>query len=229
MPKHYVGLNPLIMFAARRRPQPSPRTAKATRSSRFGRKTVADRTGVTVWHGPWPLPVPAYGELNQRISKHNELLDELSGATRVAAQSIISVLESNRIQTYQAVVGFIASREELGKPANKLQDQIKPRLYLYAETLVGRIVASGVALEYVQNRLSIDPDNADIVAAIKEFDTSRNSYLGQLEAVILMFESLGLDSAEYQAVMLQQSSSFSIKFELLSACEVAFQVKMIMN
>jgi len=151
-------------------------------------------------------------ELRQRITKHAEQLDGLSGATRVTARANIFILESIRIQSYQALVNFIVSRDVLGFPTKNLRDQLVPRLYLYAETLAGRIMSSGVARDNVRDRLSTDPDNADITAALKELDNAHDFDLDQLEASILMLDSLGLDSADFQAVMLQQSSTISIRF-----------------
>lgn len=151
-------------------------------------------------------------EIRHRITKHTEQLDELSGATRVAARANIYILESIRIQSYQALVNFIVSRDVLGFPTKNLRDQLIPRLYLYAETLAGRILSSGVARDNVRDRLSTDPDNADITAALKELDNAHDFDLDQLEASILMLDSLGLDSADFQAVMLQQSGTISIRF-----------------
>lgn len=151
-------------------------------------------------------------ELRQRITKHTEQLDELSGATRVTARANIYILESIRIQSYQALVNFIVSREVLGFPTKNLRDQLVPRLYLYAETLAGRILSSGVARDNVRDRMSTDTDNADIKAALKELDNAQDFDLDQLEASISMLDSLGLDSADFQAVMLQQSGTISIRF-----------------
>ena len=42
-------------------------------------------------------------ELNQRITKHEAQIGELGGATRVAAQSYVFIMKSNRIQSYESV------------------------------------------------------------------------------------------------------------------------------
>lgn len=148
----------------------------------------------------------------KRIDEQSALLSELSGTTRLAAQSSMTVFESSRIQSYQAIASYILSRELLGISASGLREQLTSRLLLLAETLSGRITSLGMAEEVLQNRLSLDPENADIAATLKELDTSHAFSLGQLEAVILMLDSLGLDSTEYQAVMLLQSPSISIRF-----------------
>jgi small conductance mechanosensitive channel len=151
-------------------------------------------------------------ELNQRITKHNAQIGELSGATQVAAQSYVFIMESNRIQSYESLVKLITSREALGFPADKLRDQLIPKLNLFAETLAGRIESSSETRSHVQDRLSTDSTNTDIKAALQQLDSYHVFNIDQLEAVILMLDSLGLESTEYQAVMLQQSDTISINF-----------------
>jgi small conductance mechanosensitive channel len=151
-------------------------------------------------------------ELNQRIAKHDAQIGELSGATQVAAQSYVFIMESNRIQSYESLVKLITSREALGFPADNLRDQLIPKLNLFAETLAGRIESSSETRSHVQDRLSADSTNTDINAALQQLDSYHAFNIDQLEAVILMLDSLGLESTEYQAVMLQQSDTISINF-----------------
>jgi small conductance mechanosensitive channel len=151
-------------------------------------------------------------ELNQRITKHDAQIGELSGATQVAAQSYVFIMESNRIQSYESLVKLISSREALGFPTKNLRDQLVPKLSLFAETLAGRIESSSATRDHVQDRLSTDPTNTDIDTAFKQLDSHHAFNIEQLEAVILMLDNLGLESTEYQAVMLQQSDTISISF-----------------
>jgi small conductance mechanosensitive channel len=162
-------------------------------------------------------------ELDQRITKHDAQIAELGGATRVTAQSYVFIMETNRIQSYDSLTKLIASREMLGFPTENLRAQLVPKLSLFAETLAGRIESSSATRGHVRNRFSTDPTNTDIDAALKQLDSYHAFNIEQLEAVILMLDSLGLESAEYQAVMLQQSDTISISFFSTTAMLVVLE------
>ena len=149
-------------------------------------------------------------DIKQKVAKHNSLLSELSGATHVTAQAYVRSLESIRIKYYEALANHIKSRESLGLAADKLREQMAPELHLYAETLAGRIEFTNAAQQNVQARLSQDPRNADIDQAAKNLTARHDTNIYRLDAIILVLDSLGLDSSEYKAVMLQQSSDLSI-------------------
>ncbi len=149
-------------------------------------------------------------KLNERITRQNEKIGELGGAQQIAAQSYVYIMESNRIQNYESLVKFIRSRDSLGIPTKILRDSLVPRLSLFAETLAGRIETSDSIRNHVQDRLSTDPTNAEMKGALTQLDGYHQFNIEQLESVILMLDSLGLESAEYQAVLLQQSLTISI-------------------
>ena len=162
-------------------------------------------------------------EANQQIAELNAKLGELGGARRVAAQAHVFMLESILIQSQESLVSLVLNRDALGFSTTDLRDHLIPKLYLYAETLAGRIESSGAARNKVQNLLSADPDNADIDAALKELNSYHEFNIDHLNAVILLLDSLGLDSADYQAVMLQQSSSISVNFFSTTALLVVLE------
>ena len=162
-------------------------------------------------------------ELNQRISKHGAQISELSGTNRVTGQSYLFIMESNRILSYESLVKLIASREALGFSTQNLRDQLVPKLSLFVETLAGRIESSSETRDHVQEQLSTDPNNADITATLIQLDSYHAFNLEQFESVILMLNKLGLDSTEYQAVMLQQSDTISINFFSTTAMLVVLE------
>jgi small conductance mechanosensitive channel len=162
-------------------------------------------------------------EIKQQVIKHNAQLNELSGATRVAAQAYVHGMESIRIRYYEALANHIQSRDVLGLSSEKLRGQLAPKLYYYAETLVGRIEITSAARENVQDRLSSDPDNTDIDRALKDLNARHDTNILRLEAIILILDHLELDSSEYQAVMLQQASNISVSFFSSSAIIVVLQ------
>jgi small conductance mechanosensitive channel len=162
-------------------------------------------------------------ELNQRISRYEKQAEELSGAARIATQSYVFIMETTRIQSYESLVKLIASRKALGFPTDNLRDQLVPKLNLFAETLAGRIESSSTTRDHVKDRLSADPTNTDIDAALKQLESDHPFNIEQLESVILMLDSLGLDSAEFKAVLLQQSATISISFFSTSAILVVLK------
>jgi small conductance mechanosensitive channel len=108
-------------------------------------------------------------------------------------------------------------------PSSKLREQLGQRLYLYAETLAGRIESIGAARDKLQDRLSWDPDNADIDAALRELNAVHAANIQRLGAIITVFDRLGRDSSSYQTVMLQQASNISISFFSLDAIFAVLQ------
>jgi small conductance mechanosensitive channel len=151
-------------------------------------------------------------EIKQRIIGSNEKLASMSGGELVAAQAQIQNLESIRVKYYQSLVRHLDSREYLGLSSENLRNKLDPNLNLYAEALTGQIELTGAALREVRGRAKQYPDNADISAALIDLGTQHKVNLGRLQAIIPVLDSLGLDSSDYKAVMLQQSSSISVSF-----------------
>jgi len=156
-------------------------------------------------------------EFRQRITKSRVDAEALSGGALIAAQAHIQSLESMRIRYYEALVQHMNSRELLGLTSEGISDQLEPELHLFAETLAGQIELTAAARRELQQRLEQDPDNADITATLTELDMSHRNNLGRLESIIIVFDELGLDSAEYKALMLQQTGELSISFFSLAA------------
>ncbi len=162
-------------------------------------------------------------EIKHQVIKHTAQLNELSGPTRVAAQAYVRSMESIRIRYYEALANHILSRDVLDLSSEELREQLTPKLYYYAETLVGRIEITSVARRNVQDRLSSDPENTDINQALMGLNARHDTNVLRLEAIILILDSLELDSSEYQAVMLQQASNISVSFFSSSAIFVVLQ------
>jgi small conductance mechanosensitive channel len=155
--------------------------------------------------------------IKQHINDYNTQLNELGGATKIAMQAYIQTLESIRVNYYESLANHLQSRDVLGLPTKKMREQMDPIVYLYAETLAGRIEFTGVAINKLQERLSQDPDNADIGSALNELDANHKINIQRLEAIIHVLDLLGQDSSSFQAVMLQQASTISISFFSSSA------------
>jgi len=162
-------------------------------------------------------------DIKQRILEYNTQLAELGGASQVAMQAYIQSLESTRVKYYEALANHFESRDDLGLPTEKMREQMDPIVLLYAETLAGHIEFTGVAISKLQERLSLDPGNADIGLALNELNAEHSTNIQRLEAIIQVLDRLGLDSSSYQAVMLQQASNISISFVSTSAVITVLQ------
>ncbi len=162
-------------------------------------------------------------DIKQQIFEYGTQLTELGGAPHMAMQAYIQTLESIRVKYYEAMANHLESRDDLGLPTKQARVRLDPIVHLYAETLAGRIEFTGVAINKLQERLSQDPDNADIGSALNELEAEHSINIQRLEAIIYVLERLGLDSSSYQAVMLQQAGSISISFFSSSAILTVLQ------
>ena len=156
------------------------------------------------------------GEIQQRIDESYAKLESLSGGSQVISLAYLQSLEAVRIGYYQAMVSHIEGRKTLGLSSEELQDRLKPKIILYAETLAGRIELTSAARTEVQTRARQVSDNADIKAALMDLDARRTANLSRLETIIPLLDSLDLPSSKYKATMLQHSGS-AISVSLFSS------------
>jgi small conductance mechanosensitive channel len=151
-------------------------------------------------------------EINQRITQSDTKLESLSGGALIAAQAHIDSMESIRIKYYQSLVNYMESLDTLKMPTQSLHDRLDPVLYLYAEILAGRIELNSAAHNEVQSRANLEPGNTDITAILMQLNARHNVNINRLETIILVLDSLKLDSSDYKALMLQQTGSLSVSF-----------------
>ena len=196
-------------------PEGSPqKVAAAQQLAEFGRGTTAETDSAIF---------DRIDDIKRQIVEDNTQLSELSGAAHIAMQAHIVSMESIRASYYEALANHVESRDLLGLPSSELREQLGQRLYLYAETLAGRIESTGAARDNLQDRLSWDPDNPDIDSALRELNAVHAANIQRLGVIIAVFDRLGLDSSSYQTVMLQQASNISISFFSLDAIRTVLQ------
>lgn len=151
-------------------------------------------------------------EIRQRIFDATNSLDALSGGTLISAEAYLQSMENIRVSYYEAMAEHIDTRKVLGLPSDSIHQRLDPMLYIYVETLAGKIEYSAAALKQVRERLSRDSGNTDLKAAFSDLEIRHRTDVVRLQSMIAVLDSLGLDSAEYKAVMLQQASDISISF-----------------
>jgi len=196
-------------------PEGSPqRVAVIQQLAEFGRGTVTDTDSALFGR---------IDDIKQNIVESNTRLTELGGAALIATQAYVHSMESIRVRYYEALANHVESRDRLGLPSKKLREQLGSKIYLYAETLAGRIEFTGAARNKLQERLSQFPDDADIELALKQLNARHETNVQRLGAIIEVFDRLGIDSSSYQTVMLQHASSISISFFSTSAVLTVLQ------
>jgi small conductance mechanosensitive channel len=151
-------------------------------------------------------------EVEQRITSSRLELDGLSGGALVSTKAYINSLDIIRVSYYETLVYHINSRKKLGLPSGELLKRLSPKLYLYAETLAGRLELLDATRQEVGNALASNPGNADQNAALIDLNSRHANNVQKLDAIILVLDNLELDSSDYKAVMLQQSSNLSVSF-----------------
>ena len=151
-------------------------------------------------------------EVHKRIISSRIKLKDLSGGTKIATEAYINSLGTIQVKYYETLVSHLNSRKKLGLPSEDLLNRLTPKLYLYAETLAGRLELLDATSTEINSRLDSGSDNAESRTALIEIDSSHQVNVKRLDAIILVLDDLGLDSSDYKAVMLQQSSNLSVSF-----------------
>jgi small conductance mechanosensitive channel len=151
-------------------------------------------------------------EIKQRINKALTDLESLSGGTQVSMQAYIQSLEAIRVKYYEALVSHLDGRKALGLSTESLRERLDSKIYLYAETLAGRIEFTAAALRQVRPQVAKTPADGDLAASLKQLEYRHDVNVGRLEAMIPVFDRLELDSSEYKAVMIQQASNLSVNY-----------------
>ena len=156
-------------------------------------------------------------DIQQQIAESNARITEQSGATLMTTRAYVQSLESIRIRYFETLASHVKSRDRLGLSTEMLRERLSSAVYIYAESLTGRIEFTGAARNKLQDHQSQVSDNPDINSALKALTARHESDLQRLAAIIEVLETLGIDNSSYKAVMLQEASSLSINFFSLSA------------
>lgn len=190
-------------------PEDSPqKTAFTEQLTELGRGSIADMDSALFGR---------IDDIQAQIAENNSRITEQSGPALMTTRAYVQSLESTRIRYFAALSSNIISRDLLGLPTESLREQLSSKVYLYAESLAGRIEFTGAALNKLQEHQSQVTDNPDINSALKALTARHESDLQRLAAVIEVLETLRIDNSTYKAVMLQEASSLSINFFSLSA------------
>ncbi len=156
-------------------------------------------------------------EIKQRVSQSTAELESLSGVSQAVSRAYLQSLEAIQIKYYEALMNLVASRKTLGLSSEALSNRLDENIYLYSETLAGRIELTAATRVQVQARAKQIPGDADIKVALMELDSRHALNLQRLESMVPVLDSLGLDSSKYKTVLLQQARSISVSLFSSSA------------
>lgn len=149
-------------------------------------------------------------DLGDRIAALQAEVDQQGGSQLVTAEAFIQSLESLRFNYYESLVEVINGRKALGLSDGNLREALLPILYLQGEAMIGRVEYTGRALGELRDRISLEPDNADVSAAVSELSRQQTQDLARLEIMIGLLNKLGEDPIAYRAVLLEQGNGLSI-------------------
>ena len=149
-------------------------------------------------------------ELERRLESSRAERDSLSGGARISMGLYIYSLESIRFNYYDALIENFESRKTLGLSSGELRKQLETVLYLHAEMLAGQVEFAHSTLQELQSQLDLDPTNADLDSTLKNLTFQHTVYVSRLEAAVGLLDRLGVDSAEYKAVLLTGAGKFSV-------------------
>lgn len=149
-------------------------------------------------------------DLDARIDKQAASLEELSGVERIEGEAYLKGLEELRFRYYEALIAFSQRRQALGLPALQVLESLPRELFQYAEIQVGKVEFAAAAIKELQKRLKVRPDQAELTGALEELRIERARHMGDLRIAIALMDQLGLDSAPYRTVALQQGDMVSI-------------------
>jgi len=150
-------------------------------------------------------------QLGQHIARINAVMQAGSGASQIAGEAYRYSLEQLRIQYYQAIGDVIEAQRALGLPVQDVLDQLGEQLYLFAETLAGRLEYSGAALAGLRAKLKNTPDNVELAEAEKSYAGEHARDLERLSAISKLLGLLGLDNTEYQSLLLEHGQGVSVR------------------
>jgi small conductance mechanosensitive channel len=149
--------------------------------------------------------------LHQRIASFTGELETLSGSQRIVSEAYIHILEAMRMQSYEVLINIIEGRQALAMPKEDIAQNLQGRLYLHAETLVGRIEFSGMAGDELQDELEADPQNTELRTAASTFSSQHQRYMQRLKRLNAFMARLGLDHSVYKTVLVKQGQSLSVR------------------
>jgi len=150
-------------------------------------------------------------ELDAQIPKKDAELESMEGTDLILADSIVNNLESTRDQFIQAMVDHVDTVDSLGIDSEDLLPPLKLRLVQEAETVAGRLVLVSILLKDIDQQLTQQKDDPDLLTARKQASQSGKHNLARLKELVILMARLDIPEAEYRALIARQSQGLSVE------------------
>jgi small conductance mechanosensitive channel len=150
-------------------------------------------------------------ELDVQIQEMDAELESKKGTDLILADSILNNLESTRDQFIRAMVDHVDTVDSLGIDSEDLLPALKLRLVLQAETVAGRLVLLSILLKDIDQRLTQQKDDPDLLTARKQASQFGKHNLARLRELVILMARLDIPEAEYRALIARQSQGLSVE------------------
>ncbi len=171
-------------------------------------------------------------QINLRIAEAREGYSEFDNSPIAAInESFVQEQLRMRFAYAAAIVAHLDARDALAVDATfaaqietdsqQLRAEVERRIVRLAEQLVGQIRLDAATLAELRNLRAEDPLNTDLERATQAVRLKHSRSLNNLESTVDLLNRLGINSAEYRTLLLQQRGFIGV--ELLER-EVFFSV-----
>ena len=167
------------------------------------------------------LALTRVDQINQRIAEAREEISEFEASMRGnVAQSFVQEQQMLRYRYLQLLIEYLQVIENLAQQpgfpeavgdGSKLRESLEAEIDLLAERTAGQIRLDAATLVELRSRLAESPLDQDLQNAVQAVQRKQSRSLASLEATIALLESLGLDAAEFRALIVRQRGVIGIE------------------
>lgn len=150
-------------------------------------------------------------ELEKQIQETAVEIESKQGVDLVLADSIMNNLESTKDLFIRAMVEHIETVELLGLSPENTLPPLKLRLRLQAESAAGRLVFVSSIIQDLDQRLSKNKTDPDLLTVRNQAAEWGRRSLGRLRELVTLMTRLEMPQAEYRALIAQESEGLSVE------------------
>lgn len=160
--------------------------------------------------------------ISGRIASAREEVGEFEeGVRSTVAESFIQEQQLLRMRYLQTLVSSLdliealVERSDLGAAEAEIAAGLRPWLEekaeLLAERTVGQIRLDSATLLELRGRQAEDPLDEELGRAVRVVQRKQTRSLNSLDSIVLIADQLGLDTADYRALILQQRGLIGVE------------------
>jgi small conductance mechanosensitive channel len=152
-------------------------------------------------------------ELDARITQGQNDLAGQSGVDRIERLAHLDVFDSLRERYLAAMARHLQVRAKLGLDNEELQPRVERLLRLRAEALAGGMVMMSTLAEEYRRRRSGEGNRADLDTLLAQAVDRRVYLLQGLRTVTNVMNSIGMDTRDYQSLLVREEGISAKLFE----------------